>query len=135
MNIKIIHWLGVSACIVLIISCFLPWANYNDGTIRESFNGFYSHNNFYGKPGWFLVISGVVILIFMILPAIWAKRANLFISALVVGYCIKTYIVFASCYNNYCPVKQAGIYWMLISSVIILVASIFPDLGSTRKKD
>ena len=125
MTIKIIHWLGILACITLIVSCFLPWAYYND--LHEDFTGFYSHGNNYGKPGKFLVIVGGVALLFMLLSRIWAKRLNLFLCALALGYTIKTYILFVSCYNNYCPVKLPGIYLMLFSSIFMLVAAVFPE--------
>ena len=118
--------MGIASCIVLIISCFLPWAYYPD--VHQSFNGFYSYQNEYGKPGKFIVAVAVIALAFILLPRIWAKRVNLFLCALAVGYTIKTFIQFSSCYYSYCPQKQAGIYLMLISSVFMLIAAVFPEL-------
>ena len=126
MLIKIIHWLGVLACVLLIISCFMPWAYYAD--IHQQFTSFYSQGNHYGRPGKFLVISGAIALVFMFLPRLWAKRVNLFLCALTVGYTIKTYILFVSCYNNYCPEKLPGVYLMLISSLIMLVGAVFTEM-------
>lgn len=128
---KIFNKIGLIACITLVISCFLPWAYYAD--LDKTFTGFYSEQNCYGKPGYFLIMLTVLIFIFMLLPKIWAKRANLFISALAVGYAIKTYILFTSCYNAYCPEKKIGIYLMFISTITILVASAFPDLQLEKK--
>ncbi len=124
MTIKILQWLGIAACIVLIVSCFMPWAYYADK--HQDFTGFYSFQNEYGKPGKFLVGVGVIALVLMLLPKIWAKRVNVFLCALNVGYTIKTYILFTSCYYAYCPEKKIGIYLVLISSVIMLAASVFP---------
>ena len=132
MFIRIIYWLGITACIVLIMSCFMPWAYYAD--LKQYFIGFYSFQNEYGRPGKFLVLVAVIALVFMLLPKLWAKRANLFLCALGVGYTIKTYILFGSCYNNYCPEKQVGIYLMLISSVVMLAATIFPELKVSGRK-
>ena len=70
----------------------------------------------------------------MILPRVWAKRANLFICALTLAYAIKTFILFSSCYNNYCPEKLFGLYLMVICTAIMLVASGFPDMKLTEKK-
>ena len=78
--------------------------------------------------------TAVIALIFMLLPKLWAKRVNLFLCALATGYAIKTYIQFSSCYGAYCPDKQAGIYLMLISSVFMLVAAVFPELKGGIKK-
>lgn len=123
---KFIYWAGVLACILLIVSCFLPWVYYDD--LKQTFTGFYSYQNQYGKPGKLLVAIGVITLVLMLLPKIWGKRVNLFTTALCVGYTIKTYILFTSCYKAYCPEKLAGIYLMLGASVLMLVASIFPGI-------
>ena len=126
MLIKFINWLGLAGCIALVVSCFLPWAYYAD--IHQHFTGFYSFKNEYGKPGKFMVVFGAVSFALMLLPRLWAKRVNLFLCALTVGYTIKTYILFSSCYNNYCPETEPGIYVMLVASVLMLTASIFPQL-------
>ena len=126
MIVKWLHWLGIAACITLIISCFLPWVHYAD--INQNFTGFYSYQNQYGKPGKLLVVLGTVILIFMLLPRVWAKRANLFICALVVAYAIKTYILFSSCYNNYCPQKLPSLYLMVFCTLLMLVAAALPKM-------
>ena len=132
MFVKILHWLGIAACLTLIISCFLPWTFHAD--VNEYFTGFYSYKNYYGKPGKFLVFFGVIILVFMILPKVWAKRTNLFLSAFLVAYAISRLIAFGSCYNNYCPQKLFGLYLMVGSTVVMLVASVFPELKITNKK-
>jgi hypothetical protein len=130
---KIFHWVGLAACVMLIISCFMPWAYYADATIvkeaERTFTGFYSYQNNYGKPGKFLVPLALIVITLMVLPKIWAKRSNLFVCALGVGYAIKTYILFVSCYNAYCPEKRTGIFLMLIATILMLVSSAFPKLA------
>ncbi|MBC7887848.1 MAG: hypothetical protein H7Z13_08150 [Ferruginibacter sp.] len=133
MVLKILHWIGLAACVVLIVSCFMPWAYFADATIADAadrtFTGFYSYQNNYGKPGKLLVIIGIIVMLLMILPKIWAKRTNLFVCALGVGYAIKTYILFVSCYNAYCPEKKVGIFLMLVATLVMLIASVFPQLA------
>lgn len=126
MFVKILYVTGMLACVVLVVACFLPWGYYAD--VNQTFTGFYSYKNEYGKPGKLLTILSGIILLFMLLPKIWAKRTNLFLSALTVAYAFKSYVLFTSCYNNYCPEKKYGVIIMLIASVIMLVASAFPYL-------
>lgn len=126
MLVKILHWLGIAACVALIISCFLPWGYYAD--INQTFTGFYSYQNQYGKPGKFLLPLASMILLFMLLPKVWAKRSNLFIAALALAFVVKSYILFGSCYNNYCPQRLYGIYIALAAAVIILLAAVFPKM-------
>ena len=131
MFLKILYWLGIAACILLIVSCFLPWVYYAD--LQQSFTGFYSYQNEYGKPGKFLVPIAAIVLVFMLLPRIWAKRANLFLCALAVAYAVKSFVLFNSCYKNYCPEKLSGIYLMVITSVLMLIAAVFPDMKMNKK--
>jgi len=132
MFVKYLHWTGIAACLTLVVSCFLPWTYHAD--LNQSFTGFYSYQNEYGKPGKFLLFFGVIILLFMLLPKVWAKRANLLICGLTLAYAIKSFILFGSCYNNYCPQKLPGLYLMLGCTVVMLVASVFPDVKISDKK-
>lgn len=120
------------ACAALILSCFMPWTFYAD--IRQTFTGFFSYKNEYGRPGMLLVPVSVVVVVLMQIRKLWSKRVNLFLTALTVGYSIKTYILFTSCYNAYCPQKLSGIYIMLFSSVTMLISAIFSDFKIEEKK-
>lgn len=135
---KIAYRIGLIACITLVIACFLPWAYYADVHIpteaQKTFTGFVTYKNNYGRPGKLLSIIAVISFVFMLLPKLWAKRANLFIAALGVGYAIKTYILFTSCYNAYCPDKKAGLFIMMASMFIILIAGAFPDIELKPKE-
>ena len=124
--------MGFVACLLMVVACFMPWAYYAD--IKETFTGFYSFKNNYGKPGKFLTLFAVIAFILMYLPKVWAKRINLFVCAVSLGYAIKSYILFTSCYNAYCPEKKAGIFLMLVMAVLMLLAAIFPDLKMKDKK-
>ncbi len=131
MTLKILKWIGFAACVVLIIACFLPWTYHAD--INKTFTGFFSEKNIYGKPGKFITFYAVVSAVFLLLQKVWAKRLHLFLAALTVGYAIKTYILFTSCYNAYCPDKKIGVYLMMICCVVILVAAVFPDMKAPTK--
>ena len=125
--------IGVIACLTLSIACFMPWTYYSD--INKTFTGFFSENNIYGKPGKLLFIFAMLSCLLIILPKIWAKRIHLFVSALFTGYAIKSYILFSSCYNTFCPVKKYGIYLMMISCFLILIVAIFPDMKISRERN
>ena len=123
---KYSKWLGLVAIIVLIYSGTMNWAWYPD--IRQFFTGFYSLDNMYGKPGKVFVFFGIIAAIFFVVPRIWAKRWNLLVCGLMVAYAIKTFILYTSCYRGICPLKQPGIWIMLVASVIVMVAAVLPDL-------
>jgi hypothetical protein len=132
MVLQILKWAGLIACLLLMIACLLPWTYHAD--IDKTFTGLYSEKNAYGKPGKFLIFYAVLSAWFFLTPKVWAKRVHLFLAALTVGYAIKTYILFTSCYNAYCPDKKYGIYLMMGCCLVILVAAIFPDLKLKPKR-
>ena len=132
MLVKYLHWIGLAACITLIVSSFLPWGYYAD--LHQTFTGFYSYHNEYGKPGKFLSFFAVLNFVFMLLPKVWAKRANMLICAITFAYAVKSFILFGSCYNNYCPEKLFGLYLMAVSAALILLASVFPNVKMGDKK-
>ncbi len=128
---KIFHRVGLAACVLLVISCFMPWGYFAD--ISQTFTGFYSYQNHYGKPGKFLTAIAVIVFVLMLLPKIWAKRTNLFVCALGVGYAIKNYLLFSTCYDAYCPQLKPGIYLMLTAIILMMLAAVFPDLKLNDK--
>ena len=129
---KYSKWIGISACVLLVVSCFLPWTYHAD--LDKTFTGLFSEKNIYGKPGKFLILFAILSAVLILIPKIWAKRTHLFLSALSFGYAIRSFIVFIACYNTYCPEKKYGIWLMLFSCFVILLVSVFPDMKLESKK-
>lgn len=125
-------WIGIAACLVLIAACFTPWTYHAD--VDKIFTGFFSEKNTYGKPGKFIIIFSIVSIALLILEKLWAKRVHIFLSAIMVSYAIKTYILYTSCYNAYCPEKRYGIFLMISCTLIIMAVSIFPEMSIKRKE-
>ena len=125
---KTLHFAGIIACILLIISCFLPWTHFNN--IDQTFSGYHVKpfvtGNYYGKAGIPITIFSILILALMITPKLWAKRVNLFLSALLFAYCIRTYFIFTNALFPGEVDKKIGIFLILILSLFILVCSVFP---------
>ena|SRR6218665_3397690 len=123
---KYSKWIGLAAAVLLIAVCFMPWTYHTD--IQKTFTGFFSEKGMYGRPGKLLIFLSVLSIVFILTPRIWAKRAHLFTSGLLVAYAIKTYILYTSCYNAYCPDKKLGIYLVLFLPLLQFVMALFPDM-------
>ena len=125
--------IGWCASALLVVSCFIPWAYYAD--LNKNFTGFFSEQNIYGKPAMFFIFFAIASVLLIYLDKVWAKRTHIFLAALNVGYLIKTYILFTSCYNAYCPEKKFGLYLLILSSVVLMIVSIFPDMKVLKSND
>ncbi|MEO5942458.1 MAG: hypothetical protein ABIP30_15915 [Ferruginibacter sp.] len=127
---RVFHIVGIAACILLLIACFMPWVHYNN--INETFNGFnvsrFPTGNYYGKSGYAISFFTIIILLGMLIKKIWAKRLNLFVAAVLVAYGIRTYIIFTSALFENELVKYPAIHLIAILPFIILASSIFPNI-------
>lgn len=118
--------IGLLACVLLVISCFLPWAYYPD--LHKSFSGFFSENDIYGKPGKVFVFFAAVSSLLILTNKIWAKRTLIFLAAFNIGYLIRTYVLFTSCYRGFCPTTQYGMYLLIFSCILLVVVTLFPRI-------
>lgn len=116
------RWLGLSACIVLIISCIMHWTWYPD--IKEYFSGFYSKNNYYGRPGILLSFFSTTGILFYWLKKSWSDRLNMIFAAILAAYAITSFLRFTSGYDGFVPEKQPGVYLMIVSAIIHLIMAV-----------
>jgi hypothetical protein len=120
---KYAPFIGILFAMILVASCFMPWAYYPD--IRETFNGFYSHQNNYGRPGKAFVFLATLCIILFIIPKIWARRAGQVMGVILLAFAIKTYFLFSACYLGVCPEKKPGLLLMVGSALLVLIAALF----------
>ena len=124
-------WIGIVAAITLIISCFMTWVVVQSKNITVS--GVDATGTNFGKPGYFHLIMVAFFLVFSLLPRAWAKRANLLVAALNMAWAIRNYFLVTTCRGGDCPEKHIAIYLILLTSLLMLAASMFPDLKQTQK--
>ncbi|MBK5269952.1 MAG: hypothetical protein JJE22_02950, partial [Bacteroidia bacterium] len=123
---------GIAASILLIISCFIPWVIIESRNITVS--GVDASGTNFGRPGYFHLIMSFLFLLLSFIQKVWAKRSNLLVTALNLGWAIRNYILISTCEMGDCPLKKAGIYILIPASVLMLVASMFPDMKLPEEK-
>lgn len=119
-------WIGILAALGLIVSCFFPWVFIESKNITVT--GIKSGGTSFGKPGYFHFFLAVLYLVFTSIPRLWAKRWNLLIVALNIAWAARNYFIISACSGGECPEKKAGLYIVLVSSLIMLVAALFPRM-------
>lgn len=123
---KYSQWIGIAAAVILVIAGFLPWTYHPD--LDKNFTGFFTENNIYGKPGRVFIVLSAITIIFFSIQRIWSKRWNVFMCAITLSYAIKSFIVYSGCYRGICPDKKAGLWIMLLSTIVMMAMSLFPDM-------
>ena len=125
-------WIGLAAAVLLVVSCFTPWVFIESANITVS--GVNTAGTNFGKPGYFHFVLAAVFLFCTFVPRIWAKRLNLLITALNVGWAVRNIFILAACSGGECPVRKAGIWLMLLASLVMLVSALFPDMKVPEEK-
>lgn len=118
--------IGALLCLVLVGLCFTHWTYHPD--IDKYFTGYFSEENVYGKPAILINFFSAIAFACFLIPKIWAKRLNMVIAGILVAYCIKTFVLFGGCYKGICPVRELGIWGVLVTGILILVMTLLPDI-------
>lgn len=129
---RYMKWIGLAAAVLLVISCFTPWVFIESRNITVS--GIDATGTNFGKPGYFNLLMTFIFLLFHFTPKVWAKRSNLLITALNLGWAIRNYFIISMCRGGECPEKETGIYLMLMASLIMIVSALFPDIKLKEEK-
>ena len=127
--------IGIIASLSIIGICYMPWVFIPELDITLSgVNGYVNENLYLGKPIKFYLVFLFIMIIFFALPKIWAKRTNVFLGAIVLGYSIYNYLLFTLCREGVCPEKKNGIYLLLVSAFIVQLMTLFPKINISAKK-
>ena len=119
-------WVGFLATIALIAACFFPWVFIESKNITVT--GIQSAGTSFGKPAYFHFVMAAFYLVFNFTTRIWAKRVNLLIVALNIGWTARNYFLISACAGGECPEKKVGLYIVVISSVAMMVVALFPKI-------
>lgn len=125
-------WAGILAATLLVVSGFIPWVFIESRIF--TLTGVDTSGTNYGKPAYFHFALAAFFLVFTFVPRIWAKRLNLLVTGLNLGWALRNFFVLANCAGGECPIRKAGIWIMLISSIFMLLSALFPDMEISDEK-
>jgi len=123
---RYMKWIGLAAAVLLVVSCFTPWVFIESRGIAIS--GIDAGGTNYGKPGYFHFFLAAFFLFFHLVPRVWAKRANLAVVALNLGWAVRNFFIITACQGGVCPVKKSGIWLVMLASLCLFAAALFPDM-------
>jgi hypothetical protein len=124
-------WIGILAAVSLVIACFMPWVIIPSKNIMVS--GIDAAGTNFGKPGYFHFIMVLFFLFFTLTSKVWAKRANLLVTAINMAWAIRNYFVITLCRGGECPEKKMAIYLIVAASILMLISALFPDFRTKNK--
>lgn len=130
---KYSNWFGVIFSLVLILACFNPWIYIVSQNI--SFTGMNRALPAYGRPGLVHIVLAVVAILCFVIPKVWAKRTNIFICAINVGWGVRNLIIISACSYGECPERKSWLLIALSASVLMLIFTFLPDIEVKDEDD
>ncbi len=119
-------WVGLLIIVLLTAACFMPWVLITSRNIVVT--GIDATGTSFGKPGYFHLLMAVIFTVFHFIPRIWAKRTNLAVAAINIAWALRNYFLITACRYGECPEKKVGIYLVLLSSALLMVAALMPAM-------
>ena len=116
--------------VALIWICNQPWVHID--SINKSLTGFDTEGTRHGKPAYLHIIFSSLLLIFTIIPKLWAKRINVLFGALNFAWAIKNFMALTKCEAGECPQKLWGIFALMIVSLVLLLTTFFPKIDISK---
>ena len=124
--------LGAVLVLILASVCYLPWSFIAEKNLVIT--GMSAPGTIYGKPGLMHLVLGAIMILFFLIPKIWAKRINLFIAAINLAWAFRNYILLTTCYMGECPKAKPALYLSPLLCLAILIMTFLPDLRQLEKK-
>lgn len=126
-------WIGLLAVVALVVSCFFPWVFIESKNITVT--GIDASGTSFGKPGYFHFLMAAIYLGFYFTPRIWAKRSNLLVASLNIAWALRNYFIISACSGGECPEKKTALYLILITSLLMLIATLFSPVKLRENKE
>ena len=123
--------IGIVAALAMIALCFLPWSFIASQQLTIS--GMQAKGTNFGKPGLVNLILCTLMVILFLIPAIWSKRANVFLAALNLAWAFRNYLLLSSCMMGECPEKKPALFIIVALGLIIQVMSFLPRISMENK--
>jgi hypothetical protein len=123
---KYSNYIGVIAAIALIICCFLPWIYIE--SINATITGLSAEHTNFGKPGILHIFFSTLSVALFLIPAIWAKRTNLFVGSFNFAWAIRNFLMLTHCELGECPHKFFWIYFLVLCSILLLIMTMLPKV-------
>ena len=121
-------WIGIGAVLLLAAACVMPWVLIPSKQLIIS--GIDASGTRYGKPGYLHLLLGFFYLLFTLVPAVWAKRANLLVVAFNLAWTIRNFLILSLCRGGECPQRLIGLYLLAMASILMLIAALLPKKTS-----
>ena len=117
--------IGILFCGILVLSAYFPWIHIN--SLQTEVSGVGANiKTVFGKPALMNFYLLPIIILFFLIPKLWAKKLNPFVGAINLAWAVRNFLLLSTCRNGECPEQKIALYIYFISAIVILVMTVLP---------
>lgn len=129
------RWIGIIIAFILIASCFMPWVTIESKQI--TITGFDTKGTNFGQPALVHIILASSYIILLLINRLWSLITSFFLSAIIMAWSIRNFLIISACFAGECPAKHFGLYLMLFSAcatIFFFIVLLFIQRQKLKKK-
>ncbi|MRG44453.1 hypothetical protein GFS24_04980 [Chitinophaga sp. SYP-B3965] len=113
--------IGIIACVIVIISAFLPWISIQVDGQTLLFTGLNTKGSSFGEPGKLGILMAAIVGVLFLFNKEWSPRVNLFTSAFLAAWYFRNMLIFSRCEMGICPEQKIGLFLSLGAAIVAFV--------------
>lgn len=88
----------------------------------------------FGKPGIIHLALSTIFLLCLLLDKTWSKRLNILVVAINTAWALRNMIIIPACHMGSCPEKYFGLYLVILSATLMLLAALLVDAPLKKRR-
>ena len=117
--------IGILFCGILVLTAYFPWIYIE--TLKLDVTGVGADiKTVFGKPALMNFYLLPIIILFFLIPKLWAKKLNPFVGAINFAWALRNFLLLSTCRNGECPQQKIALYFYFLSAIVILVMTVLP---------
>jgi hypothetical protein len=119
--------IGIAAGLVMLAAAYFPWIFIPSIGLTVTGMGA-DVKSVFGKPALMNHFLMILLVIFFLIPRLWAKRINPFIGAINFAWALRNLFLLSTCRNGECPERTWWLYLYVIAAFVVLVMTVLPEM-------
>jgi hypothetical protein len=130
---KYSQYIGVALIIAFAVVAFQAWIYIP--SVNSYVKGMDQGKTTFGMVALFSLMCLSCSVPLFLIPRVWAKRTNLFFTAMNLAWSFKNLIVLSVCPQGDCPQRLPSLYIQFGISIAILIMAFLPDLPVAQRSE
>ena len=124
--------IGIFFCGILVLTAYFPWIYIE--SLKVDVTGVGAEiKTVFGKPALMNFYLLPIIILFFLIPKLWAKKLNPFVGAINFAWALRNFLLLSTCRNGECPIQKPFLFVYFVAAIIILLMTVLPSYKNSHE--